>query len=1377
MSKYQFHRMGGETFEQMAQALLEKRRRGFGVLTQFGTGADGSREATWLQPPDHPEYVRPPNETTDVAKHWVFQVKFHDIGLRGWGGAGTALVSDLRAELEKLTTKHQVKCHHYVLITNVPLSGARRIGTRDQITKVAAQWINQIPSIEVWDAVDLSRMLDNNSDVRAAYDELILPGDVIAAIYRQVQFQADRRENTFRGYLQYLLANESQARADEAGDEDPLPLSKVFVDQTLQLDRERIPEAYRDMVAAWTSDGLDKTSSKSISPNDLDIVPSSFPLLLAAPEKVMLLAGPGYGKSTLTQFLALYHASRMVKPEYAISLAGRLKLPPGISPKDLDAFCELRFPFRVELRRYAKWRKGVSDEKQPGGLATYIVRQLIGSNVASNLIEDDIFELASHNAILLILDGLDEVPNKEARDEIIKDCDAFIFRCAGENADLQIVMSSRPQGYNGEFDRFQPLQWKINDLRKEDFTDYCESWLNERIKNAEERSEARDRIKRGMESDAVRRLATTPLQATVMLTIVRRKSDIPGERHKLFAKYVDVVFEREKAKVELISQYERELRRLHETVGYRLHEAIGRGDSGRVPETRFHDYVREVWHMMRGDQYFEGVPNIECQKIVDLATDRLVFLSGKGEHQTEIDFVIQPYREYFAALYLSNHTEAVPDKVFECLVERGPFWLNVLQFYVALAKPAQQFAWIHGAVERAQQETGVNQLILEVEYQRATLATLAEYVEFPQTHFQKGISIAFPYINWWTWVGQEWAVPIVQSIRSGDGWRTLLKTAEKIETHTRENAIFTLWLLPQVIPQTAPEYQTLLTLVNRSLQRPELIEEAVAAILVYDLPITLTEDHEESLIKVMSEYSYQRRLHNKAEDTNVLARLPRRTVLRLLCSDALHFPRHESFNDPWSYLELPVELSNKEPAEAPVAPDQQIFATAPQWARIHVADQTRLRFNSQPQTDDPYESYLMTLLDAVQQPDDVELYFKAQHAETTLPHQPGWRIRSVSVLGPSPTEFDCDADWIKYKNGVKAFFKEPSSVKELNTILGTYQHPPEVGEHLWSMLIFHPKHWHLLSTMGLIPSQVVEELRSREWARLMALPKNLIEFFTQSYGYFEDEEYTLPITPVLRVAISLQNMGQLDDSALARNILLESDFSKLEATEMEVLIHSIENAPTLPESWAQIIISAAVETENIDARVLVNLWKALTGRSRIYLGRSPFVSPSGAKKARLLTQLLETSDVDSLDLAAAIALTVVDLDDKISRILNERIARALQWSAGETSLKKEHIYYALLRSRTTVAEPRLYSDPAWLKAAASLSPFIAKGIAQKIVAMPQNLARADYTALRESLVKLIEPGNAYPSEVATAALNALIQLDIANRAPLSEAMWQLPNVA
>jgi hypothetical protein len=119
MSKYQFNRLGSDTFQEMVQSLLELKRRDAGGLIQFGSsGADGAREATWTQPPNHVDYVRPENCNSDVPKQWVFQVKFHDIGLRGWSGAGSAVVAELKSELEKVTKKHKVPCHYYVLITN-----------------------------------------------------------------------------------------------------------------------------------------------------------------------------------------------------------------------------------------------------------------------------------------------------------------------------------------------------------------------------------------------------------------------------------------------------------------------------------------------------------------------------------------------------------------------------------------------------------------------------------------------------------------------------------------------------------------------------------------------------------------------------------------------------------------------------------------------------------------------------------------------------------------------------------------------------------------------------------------------------------------------------------------------------------------------------------------------------------------------------------------------------------------------------------------------------------------------------------------------------------------------------------------------------------
>ena len=391
MSKYQFHRLNGETFQQLVQSLLERKRRNYGELIQFkSTGADGAREATWVQQTNHPDYVRPTNCATDVPKSWVFQVKYHDLGVRGWDGAAAAVLADLKLELDKVYNKFKLQCHHFVLITNVPLTGGHRIGTRDKASKIALEWKTRIPQIEVWDASDLSRMLDDNADVRTAYSELILPGDVLYAIYTDIQDTSQRRDNIFRGYLKYILDHESKARAEEAGDDETLPLSEVYIDQSLRLHRQSVPEVYRELVASWSGDSQDDDFAYLV-PDDLDWVNSSFLLLWGAQEKTMLLAGPGYGKSTITQFLVIYHAARILRSPLAERLAERLVLPENWKPSDLA--CPLRFPFRIELRRFAKWRRIQEPLTDGTGVAAYIAKQLIGGVVESHLTQEDVFAM------------------------------------------------------------------------------------------------------------------------------------------------------------------------------------------------------------------------------------------------------------------------------------------------------------------------------------------------------------------------------------------------------------------------------------------------------------------------------------------------------------------------------------------------------------------------------------------------------------------------------------------------------------------------------------------------------------------------------------------------------------------------------------------------------------------------------------------------------------------------------------------------------------------------------------------------------------------------------------------------------------------------
>jgi len=291
-----------DDFESMAQALLEKTYRIGGNLIQFGPGPDGGREATWTQAPDHPTYVRPSKRRKRVPKEWVFQVKYHDIGQRGWINARKAIVEDLERELDKIVHKYKVPCHVYVMITNVPFTGVRHIGTRDKITAVARKWNKHIAEILVWDAADLSRLLDANEDVRTAYIDTILPGDILKALYQGATFRQDRVTSAYRAYLQYVTEREGAARAEEAGDDPGLPLAEVFIDLTCKP-HEGIHELVQDFYAEWRdrSEATTKQADPTFLPKDIDNTPASFALLLAEWHSMLLLGGPGLGKSTLTQ--------------------------------------------------------------------------------------------------------------------------------------------------------------------------------------------------------------------------------------------------------------------------------------------------------------------------------------------------------------------------------------------------------------------------------------------------------------------------------------------------------------------------------------------------------------------------------------------------------------------------------------------------------------------------------------------------------------------------------------------------------------------------------------------------------------------------------------------------------------------------------------------------------------------------------------------------------------------------------------------------------------------------------------------------------------------------------------------------------------------
>jgi hypothetical protein len=57
--------------------------------------------------------------------------------------------------------------------------------------------------------------------------------------------------------------------------------------------------------------------------------------------------------------------------------------------------------------------------------------------------------------------------------------------------------------------------------------------------------------------------------------------------------------------------------------------------------------------------------------------------------------------------------------------------------------------------------------------------------------------------------------------------------------------------------------------------------------------------------------------------------------------------------------------------------------------------------------------------------------------------------------------------------------------------------------------------------------------------------------------------------------------------------------------------------------------------------------------------------------------------------------------------------------------------------------------------------------------MPQAFAKEQFPSLSVELKRLLSHKEDYPPEICAAALDALIQLDVASRPPISEADWRV----
>ena len=630
---YNLTNLGSLDFENMTAALFE---HFLGVqVGQFGVGPDGGREAT---------YVGRLTALGEDPLAWdgyvVLQSKFL-ARPRGTSPDQDWLIKTVESELKlwESDTSARKKAHdvpdYLVIATNVvlsPVSGGG-IDRLEAHLKARTKALG-IKGWLVWHHDKICRMLDNSRDIRAAYSALITSGDVLSKLHEILDGDAAGIADAVRSFTSGNILTQRHVRLTESGGTGALTLEQVGV----------------DLPCAPVKGTTRRTALAAlIDVGDADLRPG-------APDgpdaTYLLMGGPGQGKSTLSNILAQLYRVTLLRDDPdrngAQTASVISKTLAWVDREQLALPRKRRWPVRLDLAQI-----------NPNHSLLQTITAAVSERVGYKVPAPRLLSWLQQWPWLLVLDGFDEVAAAEDRAQVLEKVTEFLAQAASHQSDLLTVITSRPQGYDNEFDSPGVQHIRLEGLQRQQALTYARTFAQEHFGDDEdEATRVLGRLTEASADENVARLLKTPLQATIMTLLLAEHGHAPSDRYLLFDAYYSTIYKREAAKAKAIAQdlndYRNEIQRLHEQVGLhlqRLSEASGSSDA-TLPEGLLLDLAkRDFLEAGYEEEQAKGL----AVALARAATERLVLLVPKG---SGIGFEVRSLQEYMAARALTAGPES-----------------------------------------------------------------------------------------------------------------------------------------------------------------------------------------------------------------------------------------------------------------------------------------------------------------------------------------------------------------------------------------------------------------------------------------------------------------------------------------------------------------------------------------------------------------------------------------------------------------------------------------------------------------------------------------------------------------------------------------------